>query len=145
MEETNESGYSEGRKHTLTASELRIGNWVKLKDLPTTPYWQVESVGNLIMVGGQLWSIEELEPIPLTEEFLIKIGFIRQGGRKMWVKDKLCIELKELPNIRGEFIEGWYVGLKDLGNVLFHSFMKVNHVHQLQNLYYGLCGEELTI
>jgi hypothetical protein len=63
----------------------------------------------------------------------------------MWVKDKLCIELKELPNIRGEFIEGWYIGLKDLGNVLFHSFMKIEHVHQLQNLYFALKGEELTL
>jgi len=85
------------------------------------------------------------KPIPLTEEWLVKFGFIRQGSRNMWVKDKLCIDLKELPNIRGEFIEGWYIGLKDLGNVLFHSFMKIEHVHQLQNLFYCLTGEELKL
>ena len=128
----------------VRANELRIGNWVR---------WNYEesSEGNVYPVeyGYELDDIKNnpniVKPIPLSEEWLIKFGFIRQGGRQMWVKDKLCIELKELPNIRGEFIEGWYIGLKDLGNVLFHSFMKVTHAHQLQNLYFALTGEELTI
>ena len=95
--------------------------------------------------GWQIDEGEELEPIQLTEEWLVKLGFIRQGQRKIWVKDKLCIELKELPNIRGKFIEGWYIGLKDLGNVLFHSFMKIECVNQLQNLCFALTGEELVV
>jgi hypothetical protein len=124
----------------MKATELRIGNLVQDR--------HSEECGMIdIVVLGIIDTMENhsYEPIPLTEEWLLKFGFIRQGGRKMWVKDKLCIDLKELPNIRGEFIEGWYIGLKDLGNVLFHSFMKVNHVHQLQNLYFALTGEELTI
>ena len=122
----------------MKSNELRIGNLVQDR--------HSEECGMIdIVVLGIIDTMENhsYEPIPLTEEWLVKFGFIRQGGRKMWVKDKLCIDLKELPNIRGEFLEGWYIGLKDLGNVLFHSFMKVKHVHQLQNLYFALTGQEL--
>ena len=126
----------------MKANELRIGNWVNyLNEHNKT---EVRGVTLKDVYSDGDWNpIDQYQPIPLTEEWLLKFGFIRQGGRKMWVKDKLCIDLKELPNIRGQFIEGWYIGLKDLGNVLFHSFMKVEHVHQLQNLHYALTGEEL--
>ena len=123
----------------MNAAELRIGNLVQDR--------HSEECGMIdIVVLGIIDAMENhsYQPIPLTEEWLKRFGFIRQGGRKIWVKDKLCIDLKELPNIRGEFIEGWYIGLKDLGNVLFHSFMKLDHVHQLQNLYFALTGEELN-
>jgi hypothetical protein len=125
-------------------NELRIGNFIEtyriggfFKEHQIAKGFEIDDY------DGE--SLDVVRPIQLTEEWLLKFGFIRQGGRNMWVKDKLCIELKELPNIRGEFIQGWYIGLKDLGNVLFHSFMKIESVHQLQNLIHALTGEELTI
>lgn len=126
----------------MDATELRIGNLVKDEYDKRVKPIETGMLSN--------WDVLERDyggykPIPLTEEWLGRLGFIRQGSRNMWVKDKLCIDLKELPNIRGEFIEGWYIGLKDLGNVLFHSFMKIKHVHQLQNLYFALKNEELTL
>ena len=145
----------------MKATELRIGNWVFDSDRDDPYFYQIVRIetkeytdwnsGDKFNVIGKIEGSEDgyyemkPSPIPLTEEWMERFGFIRQGNRNMWVKDKLCIELKELPNIRGEFIEGWYIGLKDLGNVLFHSFMKIEHVHQLQNLYFALKGEELTL
>lgn len=123
----------------MKAWDLRIGNWVQFRHTETPV---LITLGDFVREYKEE-HLEDYEPIPLTEEWLERFGFIRQGKRNMWVKDKLCIDLKELPNIRGQFIEGWYIGLKDLGNVLFHSFMKVEHVHQLQNLYFALTGQEL--
>lgn len=134
MEETNESGYSEGRKHTLTANELRISNWVKLKDSPTTPYWQVESVGNLIIVGGQLWSIEELEPIPLTEELLVKFGFVKHGVVFLH-KDGHLLEINA------------YGCNGNIGYCLDHErgiYKEIKFIHKLQNICFELEGKELT-
>ena len=132
MEERNESGYSEGRKHTMTANELRIGNWVKLKDSPTTPYWQVESVGNLIMVGGQLWSIEEIEPIPLTEEWLVKFGFRQLANIwEFWGNSEWNLYKDG----------GWYL----LNGYICVDCIEIKHVNQLQNLFHALTGEELKI
>ncbi len=66
-----------------------------------------------------------LEPIPLTEEWLVKFGF-----------------------------EGWDKGdyTMNLSNANFYKLpiwqplaKNIKHVHQLQNLYFALTGEELTI
>jgi hypothetical protein len=118
----------------MNAKELRIGNWVRIKDVPTTNEWQVESIGSLQQVGGQLWSIEELEPIPLTEEWLERFGFDKDDDG-VW----------ELPSVMWscEIEYGGSMTFKKLGlDILCPDILYVN---QLQNLYFALSGEELTI
>ena len=124
----------------MTASELRIGNWVEIKDQVVRTFEQTKGVGSLQHVAGQLWSIEELKPIPLTEEWLERFGFDKDGFKQYefinWgikvKKDTLAISE---PN--------W---------IVFHGFMNqfseivsLKHVHQLQNLYHALTGEELEL
>jgi|DEB0MinimDraft_10_1074344.scaffolds.fasta_scaffold104598_1 hypothetical protein len=119
----------------MKATELRIGNWVRIKDVPTTNEWQVESIGNLQQVGGQLWSIEELEPIPLTEEWLQRFGFKFDGYCSFWKSD---IELTK------DVGDNHYSVFNVHGNGL-HRDGIIQYVHALQNLYFALTGEELTI
>jgi hypothetical protein len=107
----------------MKAEELRIGNWVEIKDQEVKTYAQVEGLGNLQHVAGQLWSIEELEPIPLTEEWLTRFG---------WNPPKDISVSFSLTTNDIHFVAGNY-------------YKKIQHVHQLQNLFYCLCGQELTL
>ena len=98
--------------------------------------------GNLVIYGGHQTTIDEkeiihfirfpdkYEPIPLTEEWLLKFGFKRfpwglVAGNLLFKDNLKCTELTfEVGN-------GFRVEIK--------------YVHQLQNLYFCLCGKELTL
>ena len=113
-------------------TELRIGNWVEIKDQEVKTYAQIEGVGNLQHVAGQLYPIEELEPIPLTEEWLERFGFNFDVNSGLYKKSGFEVEVF---NIGVEFYLGEYGSW----------FLFVEHVHQLQNLYFALTGEELEL
>lgn len=69
-----------------------------------------------------------IEPIPLTEEWLIKFGFenSNMGFSADYSKD----------NIELNFVNGLYE---------YGDYCKIEYVHKLQNLYFALTGEELTL
>jgi len=117
----------------MKAEHLRIGNWVEIKDQEVKTYAQIEGIGNLQHVAGQLWSIEELEPIPLTEEWLTRFGFEFNGYCSFWKSD---IELtKDVGDIHYSVFNVYGYSL--------HRDGIIQYVHQLQNLYHALTGEEL--
>ncbi len=68
-----------------------------------------------------------ISPIPLTEEWLLRFGIEKMHDGNYWNK-KLCIRKD-----RNEFY-----ALYEQGRIY------IQHVHQLQNLYFALTGEELT-
>jgi hypothetical protein len=81
----------------------------------------------------------DIQPIPLTEDWLIKFGFINS---------KLDYYTIDELEFRFYFT---YVGLserRDYHFILYNNLnpigCDVKHVHQLQNLYFALTGEELT-
>ena len=112
----------------MEAKELRIGNY----------YDGVRGIEQLTNAE----SLQEIEsypekfkPIPLTEEWLLKFG--------LEFEDDLSQFIKVLGYDFGEFILHPLVR----GGYLFSegSIDKyIEHVHQLQNLYFALTGEELT-
>lgn len=113
----------------MKASELRIGNfynqfgnitevdWSILKELKDAPI-------------DQLWC----KPIPLTEEWLLKFGFKKNENGLF----KLFNE-SEVPILLNEDLNGWTC------DGINFSVNGTQYVHQLQNLYFALTGEELTI
>lgn len=108
----------------MKANELRIGNLVFLsweKEPEYKGYRRYEFSFDLIH------SVKHLHPIPLTEEWLLKFGFERKYDSNYW-NSKLCIHT---------YYNEFYI-LQEQGRVFFQ------HVHQLQNLYFALTGEELT-
>ena len=118
----------------MNASELRIGNYVRYS--------------SLIQVDG--YKIAECEdypnrftPILLTEEWLLKFGFEKDvdnsfvlGNLSIFTdkrfKENVFIQTKTNRSFSG----GQWVILNDL---------KIQHIHQLQNLYFALTGEELQL
>jgi hypothetical protein len=109
----------------MKENELRIGNWVLS---PTEGEIQIEN-------GWQIDEGEEVKPIPLTEEWLFKFGF-KFDGHCSWWKNKLI----ELTIDTGE---DEYSVFNDNGDYI--TLKGIKYVHQLQNLYFALTGEELTI
>jgi len=131
----------------IQANELRIGNWFK----ESTRYFQVEEIkktgvrSTYIRTDNKespssLFSLNDIDPIPLTPEMLEKAGFVCD-----WDTYRL--------DIKGSGVIDWSddgsVGIGDIGDsrdrFLFAGNGPCKYVHQLQNLYWCLCGEELEI
>lgn len=119
----------------MKANELRIGNLVNYymgapmsENILTKVEWK-----DLKNIGS---GDKNYEPIPLTFEWLKRFGF--DGYEESGYFEK-----------RGFF---FYVGTcKDGSYYLEHPDsghfvgQPINHVHQLENLYFALTGEELTL
>jgi hypothetical protein len=114
----------------MKANELRIGNWIesKGKQIEVTcvdilNYWNTECYG--------------VEPIPLTEEWLIKfgvnVGFLDFDSPKLTMSVNLDAK------------NGGYNELQIATSGTSDLIIECNYVHQLQNLYFALTGEELTL
>jgi hypothetical protein len=154
----------------MKASELRIGNWVKIKDeifeegyltgydIYTTNEFQItgfndgssmkdckvicfyETPGKLF--GGTIHSgcrDLDIDPIPLTEEWLLKFGFNRHHADYF----NGIIYIKNIIN-NTEF--EWGVYPNELGSgIQIQNRKLLKYVHQLQNLYFALTEEELVV
>ena len=117
----------------MKASELRIGNWVhddinnldrKVEAINENGLLKflVKGCEKAIMID---WSHTSFSAVPLTEEWLVSFGF------------GLCEH-------RGYVKREFYICLFFDFYVDMASF-RVKHIHQLQNLYHALTGEELEI
>lgn len=122
----------------LKANELRIGN---LLFEEYGGIYEVEGItgcGNVEMKKGAMtatgfYSISRLTPIPLTEEWLVKFGFV--FGIKLHDFAKGKHKFVEFNVLNGNFSES---------GVFYYSMKtQIKYVHQLQNLYFVLTGEEL--
>lgn len=108
----------------MEAKELRVGNWVN----PLNPI-QVE--------WNDLEIADTLEPILITEEWLTKFGF----GKLPTGSYPLCMQnwCKSDSKNNSFIIETGSRGFILRGRDFFLN----KYVHQLQNIYYVLTGEEL--
>jgi hypothetical protein len=127
----------------IQANELRIGNYVNVPREDQSPF-RIDAFESLsekfikvAMVHPEhgenfhplTWYGEDLQPIPLTEEWLLKLGFLKYKGdnKDFWLNDfEFANDLK------------WIFWR---GNILEN----IKHVHQLQNLYFALTNKELQL
>lgn len=107
----------------MKANELRIGNWVN----SAFKYTRVNTI-----VLKNLEDGVKFLPIPLTEEILLKCGFEYNKHYDSYVKET---------DRASEFI----IRAKDFVMCDIDLIVKLRHLHQLQNLYFALTGEELNI
>jgi len=119
----------------INANELRIGITINYFGKPTTirnysELFNCFSSNGIIEVG--------IEPIPLTEEILLKAGFMRL--HEDYFNDIIYIK-NVVSNIEFE----WGVYPIESGSGMVISNFKLKYIHQLQNLIYSLINEELEI
>jgi hypothetical protein len=123
----------------INVQELRIGNYV---DCERPRYYEkfitVESVCfDSINLNFREYELEKLQPIPLTEEWLLKLGFIKS---KLEGYD---VHFKYSHHLLHSSITALYNA--EFSLLLDNVARGIKYVHQLQNLYFALTGEELTI
>ena len=125
----------------MTAAELRIGNWVNING------WDcdvAEISTNQIHIsnGIEPYLLEyEVEPIPLTKEWLVRFGFEPHSG--IYFR---TLNYSAYIAIGNDGSCGLYNSLSDYnrGNS-FNQMKQIDYVHQLQNLYFALTGQELEL
>lgn len=127
----------------MKENQLRIGNFI---DEHNDEFLIITGIneGDVYFISSQIINpgialpvknkIERIKPIPLTEEWLLKFGFIEDEDG--WHHDG----------------SGYHFGLRKIYGefVYFHSngtpcSQDINQVHKLQNLFFAINGEELTI
>lgn len=115
----------------MKANELRIGNFVfeDTKEEPLKVWGIKPDRRNHLMVND--CEIEIIRPIPITEEWLVRFKF-NEGINKIYTSQSGYII---------EFDDCFKFYLIEYGD----WYSEIKHVHQLQNLYFSLTGEELTI
>ena len=126
----------------MKASELRIGNklFYRMKDrMDERQEWnEVDTIDAEDILSIQKGSKSYL-PIPLTEEWLKKFGFKDVIGRHGY-KIKTTNAKVIWNEVVLEFWNEWHFS----GDEGIKMSIAIKHVHQLQNLYFALTGEELT-
>jgi len=118
----------------MEANELRIGNYVEVENYKIIQLENIHPKGT--EKEGEVYLISMLKPIPLTEEWLLRFGFSPMSESEYTLNTYELYGF-QLWNKNGDFSE-----------IVFFARDKsivIRTVHQLQNLYFVLCGEELTI
>jgi hypothetical protein len=114
----------------MKAEELMIGNYISDIHASESSYWQVKQLLGKVCYYGDYYSeeYENLKPIPLTEEWLVRFGAEKRSLHYYKLNGIIiCVQ---------DFFFECY-----LGGINVH----IKYVHQLQNLYYTLTNKHLTI
>lgn len=113
-----------------------MGNWVNVGDEGFNRVYQLYDDH----VNG--WSIEMVDPIPISPNILLSCGFVLSGYNMLfWVKDN--ISLAGINWADADIPEYQFVNFGWGSNE--NQIISIRYLHQLQNLYYALTGEELTV
>lgn len=113
----------------MKSNELRIGNWVYDKKFKGNI--EFKSFFGLCNIEN---NPDAFEPIPLTEEWLLRFGFYKPAYS--WIGDKFHLSEWD------DYPLNWCVAFNKNNAILVD---KLKYVHQLQNLYFALTGQELEI
>lgn len=148
----------------IKANELRIGNWLKPIFNGTNPKQEPIQVTGMFIVQCHRLELQEggpnanHEPISLTPEILEECGFVEDDTFNIQFKGvaKKAVLKLTIPRPDGEPIPNdfeltslWNIKDHDIGCDYtvngFWAGIKIKYLHQLQNLYFALTGEELEI
>lgn len=146
----------------MKTNELRIGNWIKYED-KLVQVVQLSSLMILCQRDENQFLVnctpKVFQPIELTEEVLVKIGFVKVHKKNIVgfnnVNEfilKNDINDNEFVNISYHLFESgnsiinieqgdYYSGIDD--NYIYK--LNIKYLHELQNIYYCLTGEELEV
>lgn len=119
----------------MKASELRIGNIVNEGIVFGT-------IGNTIHIEGKSNTFfeNEIDPIPISEEWLLKFGFEKVYISKFRTKYDYVLDY----SFGFDFNHG-FANISDGPSFRGDIYTNILHIHQLQNFYYGITGKELTL
>lgn len=126
----------------MEARKLRIGNYVYVDWVDSSRkleinygvHYGTETMVMDVTPTGYGIALSFVEPIPLTEDWLLKFGFKKSKHWYTFEDIAISTDMTRLT----QKVNGMYVEF-------YNQFKCPEYVHQLQNLYFALTGEELTI
>jgi hypothetical protein len=130
----------------IKVNELRVGNIVLYtQDNDELPVLKIDGDSKTVCLDLLLGlnmelNEQDIDPVPLTPEWLKRCGFTTDGSGD----DNHSEPLWEHPKTRYQFSDGSFVHNGQAYDD-WHDIGNVKYVHQLQNLYFALTGEELQI
>lgn len=145
----------------IKVNELRLGNYIERNGVTATVEIINGELDEVSFLGEDFYYADcsfNLQPSLLTEEWLLKFGFENWGKGKIWNNDfetydrfVLYNVLDGTSNFEVHFIKSTYGNSDHYQYVIscdegdrIHWGKEIINVHQLQNLYFSLTGEELT-
>ena len=115
----------------MDVKELRIGNSV------LSPFKKIEYVTKIgytkIWTNRGCYFISEIEPIELTEEWLLKFGFLSNPYDDVYELGSFHVHCDKTTGVLRLWCE------------INDRIVDLKTVHRLQNLYFSIYEEELTI
>lgn len=140
----------------INPNELRIGNIILCNDkiskvlgLTIHNGWGSVWVDSFIYEYDDSSLLSRCNPIPITEEWLIKLGFNKKGIEKeINFEGAIKYENEKVFDMVFYFeLEFYYI--IDVNTDKYEDYVYTTkifkYIHQLQNLYFALTGKELEI
>tara|TARA_R110000850_G_scaffold262851_1_gene391547 strand:+ start:27 stop:410 length:384 start_codon:yes stop_codon:yes gene_type:complete len=126
----------------IQSNELRIGNWINLYDNFNSQVTGLTNTKKVWCVKNPIdekcaWFTNNLNAIPLTEEWLIDFGFKRGED-----KNRFNLDGKEIYIFTDVNDKPTKVVFNPSSSTLY---VNLKYVHKLQNLFFELNGIELTL
>lgn len=125
----------------INANELRLGNWVSNGE----KYFTVD-ISSLYDIGAGITD-KIIEPIPLTEDLLGKCGFVKELLDADNPKEGYWY-YKDLSNDKYcdlSLCSGDKNGICEVTLFPYNESFRFQYLHQIQNVWHALTGQELTI
>ncbi|TSA57821.1 hypothetical protein D4R42_00845 [bacterium] len=141
----------------MTTTELRIGNLMLTYNSKKNPFEHpkiilpiigIDDFGNIrfrdnsTSIGGYSIKIDFVEGVPITKERLAEFGIDGVKFCNSFIVMAI-IPFTTTTATKEEFSGRWRVLL--LGLVPYEVNRRFKYIHQIQNLYYELTGEELKL
>ena len=132
----------------ILANELRLGNYINYKGeaikITMIGEYGVQSKNKDVIINAK-FSTPDLSPIPLTEKKLLNCGFVKHKAYRAGGQDEWSGMLAwSIPSNR--LFSNWlFRGNASCLHLVGYINTQIEYLHQLQNLYYELTGEELNI
>mgnify|MGYP003435169138 CR=1 FL=1 len=146
----------------INENEIRIGNWFHhtqqwstMQGHDTLDFFDFKwTSSNWYQIGECLLSLEVLEPITLDEYWLLRFGFrlIERKGRygNIYATSIPDIDFVVERDFNGHISYFFGIEYTDSpdprdNHTSYNFSYNLRFVHQLQNLYFALVGEELVL
>lgn len=130
----------------IKPTDLRIGNYVSCSTHGNLNVTCIEEncIGLEITENNSIYlEFDEIELIPLTEEWLVNFDFYK--GKKFYSDGRIYLEYSN----EGGFKFSLFPEEDENDVVQYASTpmgaQTIHYVHQLQNLYWAITGEEITL
>lgn len=119
----------------LTCQDLMVGDWVYIHE-PECKGHRIDYINETdeeVGADGELYSINDIRPIPLTESILVKNGFQKLNDKTFLLKNQIEIEVgPKFSEVSARYED--YDRDYNSYNNRYIEIAIIHYVHQLQHL-----------